>query len=90
MTNLTYSVDVLSEPELIHSLLQLDIKKYGVIVESNGLRGLLLPNLEGIENPQQQVAIAMQKADISPTRPIALKLYRFESKRYCENDSENK
>jgi MEMO1 family protein len=77
---LDYSVDVLTEPEAIESEDQLDPKKYGVIVQSGYLRGLLLPDLEGVDTVQQQISICRQKAGISPKAPV--KLYRFEVKRY--------
>ncbi len=64
LENLVYSVDVLMKPEPILSIDELDILKYGVIVRSGMRSGLLLPNLEGVDTPEQQVAIALQKAGI--------------------------
>ncbi len=61
---LTYSVDVLGDPEPIQSMDQLDVKRYGVIVQSGLRRGLLLPDLAGVDTPQEQVHIALQKAGI--------------------------
>ncbi|MHB1315722.1 MAG: AmmeMemoRadiSam system protein A [Christensenellales bacterium] len=66
LPRLVYSVDVLGEAEPIDSTDELDVKEYGVIVTSGGRRGLLLPNLEGVDSPRQQVDIALQKAGISP------------------------
>lgn len=63
---LSYSVDVLFPPEAIDSPTELDPQEYGVIVSKGDKRGLLLPNLEGIDTVDQQVAIAKQKAGISP------------------------
>ena len=77
---LRYSVDVLTAPELIKSRDQLDPKKYGVIVEAGFRRGLLLPDLEGVDIVDHQIDICRQKAGIAPYEPI--KLYRFEVKRY--------
>lgn len=78
--SLVYSVDVLSEPELITSMDQLDVKRYGVIV-TNGMRhGLLLPNLEGVDTPKQQVDIALQKAGISARETYSME--RFEVVRH--------
>jgi len=74
------SVDVLAPPEEVSGLDDLDPKRYGVIVESEMSRGLLLPDLEGIDTAEQQVAIARQKAFINSRAPI--KLYRFEVIRY--------
>ncbi|MCI8815080.1 MAG: AmmeMemoRadiSam system protein A [Lachnospiraceae bacterium] len=61
---LTYSVDILGEPEPIQSEDQLDVKRYGVIVQSGLKRGLLLPDLTGVDTPQDQVRIALEKAGI--------------------------
>ena len=74
------SVDVLCPAEEIECLTQLDPKRYGVIVECEMKRGLLLPDLEGVDTPEVQIDIARRKAFIKPTDPF--KLYRFEVKRY--------
>jgi AmmeMemoRadiSam system protein A len=66
LADLEISVDVLTEPEPIASLDELDPKVYGVIVASGGRRGLLLPDLEGIDTAQEQVQIALRKAWINP------------------------
>jgi AmmeMemoRadiSam system protein A/AmmeMemoRadiSam system protein B len=83
LANLKYSVDVLSEPEPC-TLEDLDPKIYGVIVEDEGgyPRGLLLPNLQGVETARQQVDIAARKAGLDPQR--TLKLFRFRAVRYSE------
>lgn len=78
---LDYSVDVLSEPEEVQDVSQLDPKKFGVICEKGSRRGLLLPNLPGIESPRQQVAIAKRKAGIAENES-GVKLYRFTVTRY--------
>jgi AmmeMemoRadiSam system protein A len=77
---LTYNVDVLTRPEPIESKDQLDPRKYGAIVEAGWRRGLLLPDLEGVDTVDYQLDICRQKAGISPDEPV--KLYRFEVKRY--------
>jgi AmmeMemoRadiSam system protein A len=77
---LDIKVDVLTAPEPIDSLDQLDPKRYGVIVESGWRRGLLLPDLEGVDTVEYQVDIAMRKAGIGPGEPM--QMYRFEVKRY--------
>lgn len=64
LDQLEISVDVLSEAEPISSLEELDVKRYGVIVTKGFRRGLLLPNLEGVDSVEDQVAIAKQKAGI--------------------------
>ena len=77
---LDYSVDVLQPPEPVAGLHELDPVKYGVIVRSGRRSGLLLPNLEGINTPGEQVDIARQKAGIRSDEPV--KLERFEVIRY--------
>ena len=44
--------------------------RYGVIVTKGWRRGLLLPDLEGVDDVTTQVAIAMRKAGIAPTRAV--------------------
>ncbi|HPD88599.1 MAG TPA: AmmeMemoRadiSam system protein A [Oscillospiraceae bacterium] len=61
------TVDVLSEPEKIDSAAELDPKRYGVIVSAFGKRGLLLPNLDGVDTVEQQVKIALKKAGLPET-----------------------
>jgi len=80
LEDLEYSVDVLTNPEPVESPDQLDARKYGVIVESGWRRGLLLPDLEGVDTVEQQIAICRQKAGIMPDEPVVL--YRFEVRRY--------
>ena len=77
---LACSVDVLAPPEPVDDLRLLDPRNYGVIVECGMRRGLLLPNLEGIDRVEDQIAIACRKAMIRLDEPM--KLYRFEVKRY--------
>jgi len=80
LKDLEYSVDVLTKPEPIESKEQLDPRKYGVIVECGFRKGLLLPDLEGVDTVDCQIDICRQKAGIAPDEPI--KLYRFEVRRY--------
>ena len=78
--DLSISVDVLSAPEEVKDVFQLDPKKYGVIVSSGYKKGLLLPDLEGVDTAEYQIDIAKRKAGINPGEKV--KLYRFEVKRY--------
>ncbi len=80
LTELVYNVDVLTEPESIKSIDRLDVKRYGVIVTSRYRRGLLLPNLEGVNSPEEQVSIALQKAGISSGEDYTME--RFEVVRH--------
>jgi len=80
LDDLDYSVDILTSPEPVESKAQLDPKKYGVIVEAGYRRGLLLPDLEGVNDADTQIDICRQKAGIMPSEPV--KLYRFQVRRY--------
>ena len=81
MDQLVYSVDVLGETEQISSKEELDVKRYGVIVSKGTRRGLLLPNLDGVDTVEQQISIAKQKAGI-PEDAEGLCLERFEVVRH--------
>jgi AmmeMemoRadiSam system protein A len=80
LDELDYSVDVLTPPERVASQAELDPKKYGLIVQCGYRRGLLLPDLEGVEDVQTQVNICCQKGGISSNEPV--QLHRFQVKRY--------
>lgn len=73
---LAISVDVLGETERISSPEELDVTRYGVIVTKGARRGLLLPNLEGVDTIEEQIAIAKQKAGIRDYESVELE--RFE------------
>ena len=73
-------MDVLSAPERIRSKAELDVKRYGVIVSSGSRRGLLLPDLEGVDTVDEQVSIAMRKGGIREGDPVTLE--RFEVVRH--------
>ncbi len=79
--DLSYSVDVLYPPMPIDSPDELDPTRYGVIVTKGYKRGLLLPNLDGIDSVDQQLAIAKQKAGIDP-HDTEVELERFEVVRH--------
>ena len=80
LDKLVYSVDVLSHPEPISSKEELDIERYGVIVNKGHRHGLLLPNLEGIDSIEEQVNIALGKAGISEDEDYTME--RFEVVRH--------
>lgn len=80
LDELELSVDVLGELERIPSTSFLDPQRYGVYVVSGRRSGVLLPRLETVDTVEEQLAIAMSKAGISPREEIDL--YRFEVRRY--------
>ena len=77
---LEINVDVLSVPEKISSKEELDVRKYGVIVSSGSRRGLLLPDLDGVDTVDEQLDIARRKGGIREKDPITLE--RFEVVRH--------
>ena len=78
---LEISVDVLGEAEPIASPAELDVKRYGVIVTKGTKRGLLLPDLDGVDTVEQQIAIAKSKAGIADWDK-KVQLERFEVVRH--------
>ena len=77
---LEINVDVLSAPERISSMEELDVRRYGVIVSSGSRRGLLLPDLDGVDTVEDQVDIARRKGGITENEPVMLE--RFEVVRH--------
>lgn len=83
LDNIDISVDVLSIPEKINQIDQLEPKKYGVIVSDGVYRkGLLLPDIEGIDTVEDQLSIAKRKAGIYELENDELKIYRFTTTRF--------
>ena len=82
LSNVVFSVDVLSEAEPIESITQLNPKMYGVIVSKGYRHGVLLPDLEGVDTAEQQVQIAAMKAGLYDLDGV--KLERFTVTRYKE------
>jgi AmmeMemoRadiSam system protein A len=80
LDDLVYSVDVLKEPQPVNCMDELDPKRYGVIVRSGRRSGLLLPDLEGVDTPRQQIEIALQKAGIRSHEHYTIE--RFEVERH--------
>jgi len=86
---LEISVDVLEKPEKIGSNLsgeeigkvtrRLDEQKYGVIISTkNGKRGLLLPDIEGVDSVEKQIEIAREKAGIEDREKIDIERFKVE------------
>lgn len=76
LKKLEISVDVLSPPEDISGKDQLDVKEYGVIVSKGFRRGLLLPNLEGVDSVDKQISIALEKAGIRPDEGYTMQRFK--------------
>ncbi|WP_041076618.1 AmmeMemoRadiSam system protein A [Thermotoga caldifontis] len=80
LDDIEVTVDILSEPEKVADTSQLDPKRYGVIVVSGYRRGLLLPDLPGVDSVEEQLRIALRKAGISERERFDV--YRFTVERY--------
>ena len=76
LDKLEYSVDVLSPPEPVDSPAQLDPRQYGVIVSYGHRRGLLRPDLDGVDTVEQQLEIARQKGGIRAEDPYQIQRFR--------------
>jgi len=82
LEEIVVSVDILHEPEPIKSMEELDPKKYGIIVISGGRRGLLLPDIEGVNDVEEQIRIACWKAGIMYPYEKPEMIYKFSVERY--------
>jgi AmmeMemoRadiSam system protein A len=75
---LDIKVDVLHEPEPVDDIAQLDPGRYGVIVTKDWRRGLLLPDLEGVDTVEQQLSIARRKAGIGADETVSIARFRVD------------
>lgn len=78
LADLDISVDVLQAPEPVTLIEDLDPRVYGVIVTKDWRRGLLLPDLEGVDSAEAQIEIAMRKAGIMPGERVAIERFRVD------------
>ena len=78
LPDVLFSVDVLSDPEPVTDLADLDPREWGVIVSKSGRRGVLLPDLEGVDTVEDQLAIAARKAGIADLRGISVERFRVD------------
>jgi AMMECR1 domain-containing protein len=75
---LIINVDVLKEPVKIESIDELDVYKYGIIVSTNNKRGVLLPDIEGVDTISEQIRIAMKKGNISNDEEYIIEKFEVE------------
>lgn len=76
LERLEYSVDVLGSPEPVNSTDELDPKLYGVIVSRGRRRGLLLPDLDGVDTVSEQLEIALKKGGIRGDEPYRIERFK--------------
>ena len=84
LQDIKISVDILSEPEKICDINELNPKKYGILVKGGHQTGLLLPDLEGIDTVEEQLNIAKRKAGLGEDAEV--EIYRFNVSRFEENE----
>ena len=77
LSKLDYTVDVMGDPVSCKKS-ELDVKRYGVIVSKGGRRGLLLPNLEGVDTVEEQLDIACRKGGIDPAGDYDIERFTVE------------
>lgn len=80
LNEITYSVDVLSGLIRVMDIKELDVKKYGIVVQHGHKRGLLLPDLEGVDTIEEQIKIAKQKAQMDKDENCTI--YKFTTTRH--------
>jgi AmmeMemoRadiSam system protein A len=78
LADLDVKVDVLHAPEPVAGLGELDPRTYGVIVSCGWRKGLLLPDLEGVDTAEQQVSIAARKGGIASHEPMELQRFKVD------------
>lgn len=76
LVNLHIEISLIGPPQRVSHLDELDPASYGVIVEQNGRRGVLLPGVTGVESPEDQVAIACRKGFIDPMQRFDIARFR--------------
>jgi AmmeMemoRadiSam system protein A len=78
LADLEIDVSVLYPPEPIASPAELDVRCYGVIVQSGWRRGLLLPDIPGIDDVATQISYARRKAGIGRDEQVTMSRFRVE------------
>jgi AmmeMemoRadiSam system protein A len=81
---LSIEVSVLGKTEVVRDLATLDPKRYGVVVSAGRARGVLLPDIEGVDTVEEQLRIAAAKAQLPAGRPWTIE--RFEVQKQTEGD----
>ncbi|RQD70097.1 MAG: AmmeMemoRadiSam system protein A [Tindallia sp. MSAO_Bac2] len=81
LKDISIKVDILGDMEEIETVEVLNPKEYGIMVESKYKRGVLLPDLEGVDTAIQQFEIAKEKAGIGTNEKI--RIYRFQVERFA-------
>jgi len=74
----------LLEPDTpVENISELDPKKFGIIIESGTKKGVLLPDIDGVDTVSEQISITLQKAGIAPNESYEIK--KFEVTKISES-----
>ncbi|HET8931947.1 MAG TPA: AmmeMemoRadiSam system protein A [Polyangiales bacterium] len=82
LPSLRIEISLLSPSEPVSDHSQLDPRRYGVIVSCGGARGVLLPDVEGVDTVEDQIRIAADKGGLPANRPWEIE--RFEVLKHAE------
>jgi len=87
LTELSYEVSILEKPVIIKNLEELDPARFGIIVRGfdSGRSALLLPNLEGLDTREKQLAACLSKAGINPAEE-QIAIFKFKTQKYDANN----
>ena len=75
LAKLSVEVNVLGASEPVSELSELDPEHYGIIVTQGARRGVLLPQVAGIQDVEEQLRIAMRKGGISEGEPYVMERF---------------
>ena len=84
LDGLRLEISLLTPPERIAGLHELDPARYGLVVSAGDRRGVLLPAIDGIDSPREQLRIALHKAGLCGDDLVELE--RFEILKLIEPD----
>ena len=83
LEDIEVSVDILTVPEEVFDIDDLDPQIYGVIVtDSSSKRAVLLPSIPSIDTIEKQIKIVKRKAGLEDVDNSGLRFFRFTSNRY--------
>lgn len=82
LARLHLSIDLLTTPQPVDSLDELDARRFGVLLRNGARVGVLLPDIPGVDTPQEQISICLEKAGLRPSADYTLE--RFEVERFGE------
>jgi len=82
LAELVYKVDVIGNPEPVEDASELDPQLYGLIITSGDTWGVMLPNQDGVETGEEQIAAVMLKAGIEKDAPMRLERFHVHRHEY--------